>query len=122
MKETVRTPPFGLFEQNDAGEVLYSRLQENGNSPNIRESIIGRNFFEEFADCGCENFRPRFRNFIKSRQSVESLQLNWSSELETVTARILMTRGHETGDMRPSDFVILDIRKSSPNGAFMGEQ
>jgi len=56
MKETVRTPPFGLFELNDAGEVLYSRLQPSCNKPKIEDSIVGRNFFEEFADCGCEIF------------------------------------------------------------------
>lgn len=113
---------FGVFELNETGTILYSRFQGSDAYTNFTESIVGRNFFEEFADFGdCESFRLRFKNFLRSRQSVDSFHFYCCFDTETVDAEISMTRGHEARDSQPSDFVILDIRKTRPNGAFKGE-
>lgn len=116
----MQTRIFGIFEVNESGTVLYSRLHEIGLSANNSESIVGRNFFEEFADFeNCKDFRQRFRNFLQSRQSVDNFHFDYLIEMETIAAEISMTRGHESGDNRSLDFVILDIRKTSSNGALM---
>jgi hypothetical protein len=116
---TMREPDFfGIFELNEAGTVLYSRLQNPEAKGERPRPAVGCNFFEELAGfASCDQLRSKFRNFFKSRQAFETFYLDCGPGTERDSARILMTKGHEYSS-DPSQFVVLDIRKTARNGAF----
>lgn len=103
---------FGLFELDNAGTILYSRPSENGDPQQDGHSVVGRNFFEEIGTIDNEDFlRRHFKNFLDSNRSVDSFVFEGGFSETPLKVKVLMTRGHETGQDSDSRIVILDIKR-----------
>ena len=101
----------GLFELNNDGTVLYSRLRQDNRLLNADTEIIGHNFFEEIA--GFENVRDLrriFNNFLKSNKFTDNFIFDCRFPNEVVRVRVMMVRAFENSYPNPADIVIMDIR------------
>jgi hypothetical protein len=101
----------GLFELNNDGTVLYSRLRQNNQLINGNGEMVGHNFFEDLA--GFENVRDLrriFNNFVKSNKFTDNFIFDCRFPDETVRVRVMMVRAFENSFPNPADIVILDIR------------
>ena len=101
----------GLFELNNDGTVLYSRLRQNNRLLNASQEMVGHNFFEEIA--GFENVRDLrriFNNFVKSNKFTDNFIFDCQFTEEIVRVRVMMVRAFENSYPNPADIVIMDIR------------
>ena len=102
----------GLFELNPAGTVLYSRIDAPHSSLNLPTDLVGQNFFDEIgAYANIIELRRRFQNFAKGTDAVENFTFTYSSEQETVKARVMLTQINQRESNRTEKLIILDIRK-----------
>lgn len=101
---------FGIYELDGAGTILYSR-QYGAEQALPGDAMAGRNFFEPITGESGESLLRRFRSFVKSGHSVESFIFSHIGEKE-LTAKVLMTRGHEKQDDISAGIFILDIRQA----------
>lgn len=104
---------FGLFELDSDGTVLYSRVRHNNQLINAKPDWVGQNYFEEIAPFeNVKEFRHRFVNFVKGRQTAECFNFNCRLQGQDVPVKVMMAGAYEVGCETPSNIVILDIRKS----------
>lgn len=104
---------FGLFELDAAGTVLYSRVRQDNQLINAKPDWIGQNYFEEVAPFeNIGEFRRRFTNFIRGRQTAESFTFDCRFRETIVPVKVMMAGAYEVGSSEPANIVILDIRES----------
>jgi hypothetical protein len=101
----------GLFELDANGTVVYSRLRKNKDSFEPVPSVVGYNFFDEVAPFeNVEDFRKRFRYFIRGSASIENFNFNFRFEENHVPMRVMLVRVSENGQSENTKLVIVDIR------------
>lgn len=101
-----------LFELDAEGTVHYSRLRRNPEELEIEPESVGRNFFDEIA--GFENvdeFRQRFRYFVKGTSSTENFNFDFRYRENAVPMRVMLVRVSENGYDEHARLIIVDIRK-----------
>lgn len=115
MIESVRTlgsEMFGLFELDDSGKVLYSRMYDRQDRGGAEGNAVGRNFFQEVAEFeNRDDLRQHFRKFLAGTTPADSFRFECMFGDRTVRAKIFMTRGHESDSDRTAGIVIMDIRR-----------
>lgn len=102
----------GLFELDAEGMVYYSRLRRNRELFETEPDVVGRNFFDEIA--GFENvdeFRRRFRYFVKGSNSIENFNFDFRFAENAVPMRVMLVRVSETESSDNTRLIIVDIRK-----------
>jgi hypothetical protein len=104
---------FGLFELDDAGTVLYSRIEpEGGQPPGTEPDINGLNFYEEVATFGnVEEFRRRVTQFARSSSPVDSFRFDCRYEGSAQPVKVLLARIRERVDNERTKSVLVHIRK-----------
>ncbi|MGC2235721.1 MAG: hypothetical protein WA584_06145 [Pyrinomonadaceae bacterium] len=101
-----------LLELDAEGMVHYSRLRRNKELFEIEPDAVGHNFFDEIA--GFENvdeFRRRFRYFVKGSNSIENFNFDFRFEENEVPMRVMLVRVSENGYDENTRLIIVDIRK-----------
>ncbi len=101
-----------LFELDADGIVHYSRLRRNRELFEPEPDAVGHNFFDEIA--GLENvdeFRRRFRYFVKGTNSIENFNFDFRFEENAVPVRVMLVRVSENGYDENTRLIIVDIRK-----------
>lgn len=101
-----------LFELDADGIVHYSRLRRNKEFFEPEPDAVGHNFFDEIA--GLENvdeFRQRFRYFVKGSNSIENFDFDFRFEESAVPMRVMLVRVSETESNENTHLIIVDIRK-----------
>jgi hypothetical protein len=102
----------GLFELDADGTVVYSRLRRNKVLFDPEPGAVGCNFFDEVAAFeNVEDFRRRFRYFVKSTHSIENFNFDFRFEENAVPMRVMLVRISETDHNENARRVIVDIRK-----------
>jgi hypothetical protein len=102
----------GLFELDADGTVIYSRLRKNKEFFDTEPGVIGCNFFDEVAAFeNVEDFRRRFRYFVKGSHSIENFNFDFRFEENAVPMRVMLVRVSEHGQSEKTNLVIVDIRK-----------
>lgn len=103
---------FGLFELSEDGTILYSRLSSDGHSCGIKQSLIGRDFFDEIYHFqNAEDIRKHFSAFLKSNNSSENFTLlcNFGEGLQPI--KVMFVRISENTFNKQSKSIIVEIRK-----------
>jgi hypothetical protein len=101
-----------LFELDVEGTVHYSKLRRNKELFETEPGVVGHNFFDEVA--GFENvdeFRQRFRYFVKGSNSIENFNFDFRYEENAVPMRVMLVRISETESSENTRLIIVDIRK-----------
>jgi hypothetical protein len=102
----------GLFELDADGTVVYSRLRRNEEIPDTAPGAVGCNFFDEVAAFeNVEDFRRRFRYFVKGSNSIENFNFDFRFEENAVPMRVMLVRVSETDHNENAHRIIVDIRK-----------
>lgn len=102
----------GLFELDADGKVFYSRLRRNRELFQTEPDVIGSNFFEEVIPFeNVEEFRQRFKYFVKGSNSIENFNFDFRYEENAVPVRVRLVRVSETEYYESSNLIIVDIRK-----------
>ena len=102
----------GLFELDPEGTVVYSKLRKNKEVFETEPSVVGHNFFDEVAAFeNIDEFRNRFRYFVKGSSSIENFNFDFRYENSKIPARVMLVRVNETGFERHGNLIIVDIRK-----------
>ena len=102
----------GLFELDTEGTVVYSRLRKNKDWYETEPGVVGCNFFDEIAQFeNVEDFRRRFRYFVKGQNTIENFNFDFRFQENAVPMRVMLVRVSENGQNERSDLVIVDIRK-----------
>ena len=102
----------GLFELDAEGTIVYSRLRKNRNWLESEPCAVGCNFFDEIAQFeNVEDFRRRFRYFVKGSNSIENFNFDFRFAENAVPMRVMLVRVTEHGRKERAALVIVDIRK-----------
>src|SRR5918912_1020749 len=70
--------PFGMFELDSAGTVIYYSPQKSVETNEREESVVGRNFFDELLTITeASRLKTRFHAFMAEGSSVERFTVNY---------------------------------------------
>lgn len=102
----------GLFELDADGTVVYSRVRRNREMFEPEPGVVGSNFFDEVAAFeNVEDFRRRFKYFVKGTNSIENFNFDFRFAESAVPMRVMLVRVSETEHNENTNLVIVDIRK-----------
>jgi hypothetical protein len=100
----------GLFELDEAGTVLYSRIEPDGAGPDIS----GRNFYDEVALFeNVAEFRRRVTEFTRGASPAESFKFDCRCEGFIRPVKVLLARIRERVDHARTKSVLVHIRKAA---------
>lgn len=114
MSATFLSPsqPFGLFELDPTGTVLYSRAEPDDSSPCVANDVAGQDFFEEVAPfANAEELRRRVFDFLYSKAQADSFYFNCCQNEGELPVRVLLARIRERSGGERTKSVLLHIRK-----------
>jgi hypothetical protein len=104
--------PFGLFELDPAGTVLYSRIEPDGDGARGATDVAGRDFFEEVAPfANVEELRRRVLDFTCGSGQADSFDFTCCLEKGEMPVRVLLARVRERSGGNRTKSVLLHIRK-----------
>ncbi len=99
----------GLIELDQAGTVLYSRLDRKGASPDIK----GRNFYSEVAAFkNVEDFHRLVDAFTKGRNPAGGFSFNCDFDDCRVPVRVLLARMSERSNGERTKSILVHIRQA----------
>lgn len=107
---------FGLFELDDAGTVLYSRIEPDGETRTVAPvpDVAGRNFYEEVAGFeNVEEFRRRVTQFTLSASPADNFHFDCRYEDDALPVRVLLARIRERVDHERTKSVLVHIRRGA---------
>jgi hypothetical protein len=104
---------FGLFELDDSGTVLYSRIEIDGRSNGTGTSLTGQNFFKEVAPFqNIEEFRHRITKFAQSDAQADNFIFTCRINDGSMPVRVLLARIRERSNQDHTKSILVHIRKS----------
>ncbi len=109
---------FGLFEIDDAGTVLYSRIEPDGeprrDTAATVPDVAGRNFYEEVVSFeNVEEFRRRVTQFALSTSPADNFYFDCRYEGAELPVRVLLARVRERVNHERTKSVLLHIRRGA---------
>ncbi len=103
---------FGLLELDNAGTVLYSRIEPDGQPPVAATDVAGRNFYEEVAPFeNVEEFRQRVAQFARSAIPADNFDFECRYEGCALPVRVLLARICERLNQSRTKSVLVYIRR-----------
>lgn len=103
---------FGLFELDDAGTVLYSRVDHGGSNGTNGSNLTGHNFFKEILPCeNREELKRRIRRFVTSEVQVDNFIFNCRINNDSMVVRIMLARISERTGGEKTKSILVHIRK-----------
>ncbi|CAN5776439.1 hypothetical protein BH18ACI4_BH18ACI4_16390 [soil metagenome] len=115
MNHRCRSHPqlFGLLEIDEAGTVLYARLENN----NERCDISGLNLFSQVLSfTNVEEFRRRLDEFILGGDQANNFTFTCDFDYSSVPVRVLVARIRERTNGERTKSLLVHIRKSDESG------
>jgi hypothetical protein len=104
---------FGLFELDDSGIVLYSRIEVDGRSNGTGANLAGQNFFKEIAPFeNIEEFRRRVASFVRSDGQADNFIFTCRINNGSLPVRVLLARIRERSHGAQTKSILVHIRKS----------
>lgn len=98
----------GLFELDDAGKVLYHRMDSAGTSPDM----TGHNFYDEIASFdNVEEFRRCVTDFRRGAKPADSFDFDCHYEGSDHPVRVLLARIREHVNRNDTKSVLVHIRR-----------
>lgn len=104
---------FGLFELDEAGTVLYSRV-ESGGAGAAGHFVAGSNFYEEVAPFGnVEEFRRRVTQFARGASPADSFRFDCIYDGVAFPVKVLLARIRERTSRDLTKSVLVHIRQAA---------
>jgi hypothetical protein len=106
---------FGLLELDEAGTVLYSRLEGDGRGDLDCPvaDVTGLNFFSEVASfLNVEDFQKCFESFNRGCEQANSFEFNCDYEDGAVAVRVLLARIRERSNDYRTKSLLVHIKKA----------
>jgi photoactive yellow protein len=104
------TIPFGLFELDAAGTVIYYSPSTEEHRDALRVEMIGRNFFSRLASISeVEELKSRFLRFMASGTSFERFTVSFPYKQESVKVQIVMAHVSEKTEQGRERFALLRV-------------
>ncbi len=101
---------FGLFELDEAGTVLYSRIEPAGTGSNM----AGRNFYDEVAPFeNVAEFRRHVTEFTRSASPADSFKFDCRYMGCVCPVKVLLARIRERTSNERTKSVLVHIRKDA---------
>ena len=98
----------GLFELDDAGKVLYYRMDSAGMSPDM----TGHNFYDEVASFkNVEEFRRCVTDFTRGAKVADSFYFDCHYDRSDHPIRVLLARIRESVNRNNTKSVLVHIRR-----------
>jgi hypothetical protein len=103
---------FGLFELDAAGNVLYARMEMDGNGNGTVPCVAGQNFFETVAPFeNTEELRRRVNVFTRSDGPADSFHFTCDFGEGPLLLKVLLARIREQSNGKHTKSILLHIRK-----------
>jgi hypothetical protein len=105
---------FGLFELDETGTVLYSRIEPDGESGGTGPDISGRNFYEEVAPFeNVAEFRRYVAEFARGARPADSFKFDCRYEGCVYPVKVLLARIRERVNHERTKSVLVHIRRAA---------
>lgn len=105
---------FGLFELDEAGTVLYSRIEHDGEPRAAWPDVSGRNFYEEVAPFdNVAEFRRRVAEFTGGASPADSFKFDCRCGDSVSPVKVLLARIRERVNHDRTKSVLVHIRKAA---------
>jgi hypothetical protein len=102
----------GLFELDDAGKVLYHRMDSAGEPSGAPPDIVGRNFYNEVAGFeNVEEFRRCVTEFTRSATAADSFDFECRYGDFAHRIKVLLARICESVDRNNTKSVLVYLRR-----------
>jgi len=106
--------PFGLFELDPTGTVLYHRVDPETDAQTAPLNIAGRNFYDEVAPFeNAEDFRQHVNEFTESAKFADSFNFECRCEGNGQPVRVLLARIREAADPEITKSILVHIRRAA---------
>jgi hypothetical protein len=103
---------FGLFELDTAGNVLYARMEPDGDGNGTVPGVAGQNFFETVAPLkNAEELRRRINLFACSDGQADSFHFTCDFGDGPLLLKVLLARIREQSNGEHTKSILLHIRK-----------
>ena len=115
MSAALLTPPelSGLFELDDAGKVIYYRMDSGGRSPDM----TGYNFYDEIASFeNIKEFRQCVTDFTRGAKVADSFDFDCHYNGSDHPIRVLLARISERVNRNNTKSVLVHIRQGATVG------
>ena len=110
--------PFGLFELDPLGTVLYSRIEPEDAALEEVPNVAGHNFFDEVAPFeNADELRRRISNFLDSDEQAENFHFTCQCATGPLPVKALLARIRERSGGEQTKSILVHIRKVQP-GAY----
>lgn len=114
MSASLLTVPelLGLFELDDAGKVLYYRMDSAGTSPGPSRDMTGHNFYEDVAPFdNVEEFRRCVTDFRQGGKAADSFDFQCHCDGFDHPVRVLLARIRERVNRHNTKSILVHIRR-----------
>ena len=102
----------GLFELDDAGKVLYHRVDAAGEPSGTSPDIVGHNFYNEVAGFeNIEEFRRCVTEFIRSATAADSFDFECRYGGSAHRVRVLLARICESVNRNNTKSVLVYLKR-----------
>src|ERR1044072_4058166 len=102
----------GLFELDDAGKVLYYRLDSAGEASGMSPDIVGRNFYNEVAGFeNVEEFRRCVTEFTRSATAADSFEFECRYGDFVQRIKVLLARIRESVNRSNTKSVLVYLKR-----------
>jgi photoactive yellow protein len=112
-KDQASIMPFGLLELDGRGTVVHyssAREQQSAGRDWERESIVGRNFFDDVVPVlPVKEFKDRFLRFMSSGDSVQRFTIRFPFEQQEVRVQIMLAHITERTDRRSERLALVRL-------------
>ena len=109
----------GLFELDDAGKVLYYRMDSTGTWPDM----TGHNFYDEVAPfANVAEFRQCVTDFTQGVKAADSFDFDCHYDGSDHPVRVLLARIRERVDRNNTKSILVHIRRGVTPGNNRGER
>jgi hypothetical protein len=104
----------GLFELDDDGTVLYSRMEPGGEPCAASADVAGHNFYDEVAPFeNVEEFRLRVTQFTRGADPADSFSFECRYGSSAHPVKVLLARIRERAYHGRTKSVLVHIRKAA---------
>jgi hypothetical protein len=104
--------PFGLFELDTTGTVLYSRVEPDGDGRGVAPDVSGLNFFDDVASFeNAAELRHRIATFTDSEGQADSFHFTCLFDNGPLPVKVLLARIRERSNGRRTKSILVHIRK-----------
>jgi len=110
--QTTELDPFGLFELDAAGTVLYHRVDAEPGPQTEPLNLAGRNFYDEFASFeNAAEFRRYINEFAQSTKPADSFHFDCRRNGQGQPVRVLLARIREAANPANTKSILVHIRR-----------